>query len=294
MSELTIVSEPYPRPEWRETVVRGVDQHNVAATGLPDYYPVGFVIRGNRGEVVGGLLGDIWGGWMLVGSLWVDSSLRGRGFGAALMPRAHRYALEKSCTNAFLRTGSYEARPFYEQLGYSVYAELEDHPIAPHVRYFLSRGLVHDDSDTPRIDVPIAMEPYVSSETAAAIKFGITSHAYAAMGLPEQAWMPHNFFLRDSDGEILGGALGKLWGAWMLLDYLWVDRAIRGNGYASRLLNTTEENAISSGCTSALLGTFSFQARPFYEKLGYKVFGEEKDHPRGHSHFLMKKRLALP
>jgi hypothetical protein len=29
-----------------------------------------------------------------------------------------------------------------------------------------------------------------------------------------------------------------------------------------------------------------------YEKLGYEVFGEEKDHPKGHSHFLMKKRLA--
>jgi hypothetical protein len=42
--------------------VRGVDQHNVAVTGLSDYYPVGFVIRGGRGEVLGGLLGDIWGG----------------------------------------------------------------------------------------------------------------------------------------------------------------------------------------------------------------------------------------
>lgn len=58
MRELTIISEPHPRPEWREAVVRGVDNHNVAATELPDYYPVGFVIRGNRGEVLGGLLGD--------------------------------------------------------------------------------------------------------------------------------------------------------------------------------------------------------------------------------------------
>ena len=292
MSELTIIAEPYPRPEWRETVVRGVDQHNVAVTGLPDYYPVGFVIRGSRGEVLGGLLGDIWGGWMLVASLWVDASLRGRGYGSALMARAHRYALEKSCTHSHLRTGSYEARPFYEQLGYSVYAELKDHPVSPHVRYFLSRELTLDSSHAPESDAPIAMEPYVPGETVAAIKFGITSHAYAAMGLPEQAWMPHNFFLRDADGEILGGALGNLWGSWFYLEYMWVDRSIRGRGHASRLIRSAEEAAVSSGCASAFLSTFSFQARPLYEKLGYQLFGEEKDHPSGHSHFLMKKRLA--
>ena len=292
MSELTIISEPYPRPEWRETVVRGVDQHNVAATGLPDYYPVGFVIRGNRGEVLGGLLGDIWGGWLLVGSLWVDSSLRGRGYGGALMAQAHRYALEKSCTHSNLRTGSYEARPFYEQLGYSVYAELKDHPVAPHMRYFLSRKLTPDAAVSHATDALITMEPYAPSETVGAIKFGITSHAYAAMGLPEQAWMPHNFLLRDADGEILGGALGNLWGSWFYLDYMWVDRGIRGHGHASRLIRAAEESAISSGCASAFLSTFSFQARPLYEKLGYEVFGEEKDHPKGHSHFLMKKRLA--
>ncbi|MGO9607559.1 MAG: GNAT family N-acetyltransferase [Candidatus Binataceae bacterium] len=292
MRELTIISEPYPRPEWRETVVRGVDQHNVAATGLPDYYPVGFVIRGSRGEVLGGLLGGIWGGWMMVWSLWVDASLRGRGYGAALMARAHRYALEKSCTHSHLRTGSYEARPFYEQLGYSAYGELKDHPVAPHARYFLSRTLTPDAANGPLTDVAIAMEPYVSNETAAAIKFGITSHAYAAMGLPEQAWLPHNFFLRDSDGEIMGGALGNLWGTWMYLDYLWVDRSIRGKGHASRLVTMAEENAAAYGCTGAFLDTFSFQARPLYEKLGYEVFGEEKDHPKGHSLYLLKKRLV--
>ena len=50
MRELTIISEPYPSAAWRETVVRGVDQHNVAITGLADYYPVGFVMRGARGD----------------------------------------------------------------------------------------------------------------------------------------------------------------------------------------------------------------------------------------------------
>ena len=37
--------------------------------------------------------------------------------------------------------------------------------------------------------------------------------------------------------------------------------------------------------------TFSFQARPFYEKLGYRVFGTLENHPSGHQHYLMTKKL---
>jgi GNAT superfamily N-acetyltransferase len=290
--ELSIVAEPHPSPAWRETVVRGVDQHNVAVTGLSDYYPVGFFVHGAGGMILGGLLGGIWGGWMLVRSLWVAPGLRGQKLGAALMARAHDYAREKSCTHAHLRTASYEARPFYEKLGYRVYGELKNHPVAPHARYFLSANLT-DVAPAPHRDGPeIAMDPYPSSEKEAAIRGGITWHSYAAMGLPEPRWTEHNFFLRDSGGEILGGALGNLWGDWLYLDFVWVDRALRGRGHATRLIQTSERAAMAAGCTSTFLDTFSFQARPLYERLGYHVFGVQEDHPKGHSLYLMTKRLS--
>ncbi len=293
MRELKIICEPYPPAAWREAVVRGVDQHNVAVTGLADYYPVGFFIRSAAGEVIGGLLGDIWGGWMHVGSLWVKAGSRGRGYASALMARAHRYAIEKSCTHAFLQTGSYEARPFYERLGYAVYAELKDHPVAPHRRFFLSRRLDHGTlGHPPVVDREVAMDPYPSKQTEAVIRQGISSHAYAAMGLPDQSWLPHNFFLQDNEGEIMGGVLGNIWGAWMYLGYVWVDRSIRGSGHATRMIIEAEKRAVASGCLHAFLGTFTFQARPLYEKLGYQVVGEERDHPKGHSHYLMTKRLG--
>jgi len=78
----------------------------------------------------------------------------------------------------------------------------------------------------------------------------------------------------------------------MYVAYLWVDRSLRGNGYGSKLITTAEKHAIGKGCSNASLGTFSFQARPLYEKLGYRMFGEEKDHPKGHSHYLMTKELV--
>ncbi len=293
MGNVRIIGEPYPPHAWNETVIRGVDQHNIAVTGLADYYPVGLFIKGRGGEILGGLLGDIWGGWLHVGSLWVSESIRGRGYGAELMARAHQYALEKSCAHAHLQTGSYEARPLYEKLGYNVYAELKNYPIRPHSRYFMSKRLDHSDGRPLHVkDLAIVMDPYHSKEAEFTIRQGITAHANAAIGLPDGEWSPFNFFLRDDAGEILGGALGNVWDDWMYVAYLWVDRSLRGNGYGSNLITTAEQHAIAKGCSNASLGTFSFQARPLYEKLGYHMFGEEKDHPKGHSHYLMTKRLG--
>jgi GNAT superfamily N-acetyltransferase len=257
MRDVRIVSESYPPKAWTETVVRGVDNHNLAVTGLADYYPVGFFVKGHGGEILGGLLGDIWGGWMLVGSLWVSPSLRGRGYGAELMTRAHDYGVEKSCAHSYLRTGSYEARPLYEKLGYNVYAELKNQPIAPHSRYFMARRLDEDAEPHPRVkDLAIVMDPYPSNEAVHAVRQGISTHASAAIGLPETGWTPINFFLRDGEGEILGGVLGNLWGDWMYVAFVWVDRSLRGHGHASKMLIAAEEHALARGCSNAFLDTW--------------------------------------
>ena len=49
--------------------------------------------------------------------------------------------------------------------------------------------------------------------------------------------------------------------------------------------------ALSQGCHSVWLDTFEFQARGFYERLGYTCFGELKNYPAG-SRLFMSKRLG--
>jgi hypothetical protein len=56
-------------------------------------------------------------------------------------------------------------------------------------------------------------------------------------------------------------------------------------------MKRAELYAVELGCTDAFLDTFSFQARPFYEKLGYRVFGVLENHPAGHQHYFMTKQL---
>ncbi len=292
MNPPKVIVNADPPKAWFEIVSRGLDRHNTAATRIVEFYPVAFVIRDDGNHVRGGLLGSLWGQWLHVGSLWVDRALRERGLGVELMAAAEAYARAKGCVASFLQTASYEARPFYEKLGYRAYAALNDHPIKGHDRFHLSKRYTEANRLRPSPDAGIAFEPYASKEVQETIHRGVRTHAIAALGMPEAMWSPAHFFLKNDDGEIVGGALGNIWGDWYFLDILWVDRRLRGHDNGSQMLAIAEQHAIECGCKGAHLDTASFQARPFYEKLGYTVFGTLEDHPVGHSHYLLSKRLG--
>ena len=50
-----------------------------------------------------------------------------------------------------------------------------------------------------------------------------------------------------------------------------------------------EQEARRRGCRYAQLTTYSFQARGFYEKLGYSVVGQMDDYPPGRRSLWMRK-----
>jgi GNAT superfamily N-acetyltransferase len=128
MGEPTIVFEPYAAVAQRELVDEIINRRNVRLIGHDEWHPVAFFLKTDEGEILGGLLGQIWARWLSIGTLAVREPFRGRGYGTKLMARAEQYALESGCTNAWLSTFSFQARPFYERLGYQVFGTLEDYP----------------------------------------------------------------------------------------------------------------------------------------------------------------------
>lgn len=107
---------------------------------------------------------------------------------------------------------------------------------------------------------------------------------------------PENFSevglaLRDESGGVLGGITASTHWGWLHVHVLWVSDSVRGRGHGRELLETCEEIAKERGCRYAKLHTFDFQARRFYESLGYKVINEITDFPKGHAQFLMFKGL---
>ena len=78
--------------------------------------------------------------------------------------------------------------------------------------------------------------------------------------------------VRDDDGTLRGGVIGRLSGDSVYMEIVWNDETVRGTGRGTQLMRLVEDEARRLGAKEAWLYTMSFQAKPFYEKLGYREF----------------------
>ncbi|KVL86330.1 GNAT family N-acetyltransferase [Burkholderia stagnalis] len=92
-------------------------------------------------------------------------------------------------------------------------------------------------------------------------------------------------------GEVLGGLVGRTSLGLFFVDLLYVPESLRKDGLGSRLLKDAEAEAKRRGCARAVLYTITFQAPAFYEKHGYRVFGEVPCEPAGAARVFMVKAL---
>ena len=79
---------------------------------------------------------------------------------------------------------------------------------------------------------------------------------------------------------------------WLFVELLFVPDRLRGRGMGANLMSRAEAEAVSRGGHGAWLDTFEFQARGFYEGLGYSCFGKLNDYPPGFARYFMKKALS--
>jgi GNAT superfamily N-acetyltransferase len=98
-------------------------------------------------------------------------------------------------------------------------------------------------------------------------------------------------FMHDQENKTVGGIAADLFGGWAYISLLWVEESLRNRGLGSELLSRLEAEAIRMGCTNAHLDTYSYEAKPFYEKAGYKVFGRLDDYPVGYCKYFLTKAL---
>ena len=94
------------------------------------------------------------------------------------------------------------------------------------------------------------------------------------------------------EGRIVAGINACMY-AWYItyVHILFVEESYRGQDLASQLLKRVEETAKAKGSMLIHLDTFSFQARDFYLKQGYEIFGTLDDCPKGHKRYYLKKAL---
>lgn len=94
------------------------------------------------------------------------------------------------------------------------------------------------------------------------------------------------------DGQFIGGICADVY-IWKILyvSVFFLDERYRKQGLGELLLQRVENEAKSVGAELVHLDTFDFQAKDFYLKQGYEIFGVLDDCPKGHQRFYLKKVL---
>jgi len=140
MTTYTFKFEATPTAEDVRAIYAGLRSFNQQHAPADQYQPLVIVLRDEAGGVVGGLAGDTYWGWLHVDALWLDEPARGLDFGTHMLQMAELEALQRGCRHAHLDTMSFQARPFYEKMGYTVFGVLDDLPQGQQ-RIFMQKDL---------------------------------------------------------------------------------------------------------------------------------------------------------
>ncbi|THF52606.1 GNAT family N-acetyltransferase [Allorhizobium terrae] len=140
----------------------------------------------------------------------------------------------------------------------------------------------------PRIEI---IETGVTSEHEASILRPLLE--YNNQAARHASYNEFAILLRDSESnDVTGGLYGQFDHGWAFVKLLIVPEAYRRLGLGRQLMELVETLARRHNCEGLWLDTFDFQAKPFYEKLGFTVFGELEAGNRADGRYFLKKRFT--
>ena len=116
---------------------------------------------------------------------------------------------------------------------------------------------------------------------------GLRAFNVAFIGDPNEVQLAA--FARDEAGTTIGGMLGHIKWRWLYVGKLWLPESTRGQGLGTRIMDAVERYAWSHDCLGVYLDTFEYQALPFYQKLGYEIYGTLDGFPPGYRQFYLRK-----
>ncbi len=123
----------------------------------------------------------------------------------------------------------------------------------------------------------------------AIIKNGVMDYNKRFLG----DWKPSAFslYIRNAEGTLIAGVCGDYIHAYTRINWAWVHEDFRGRGVGKRALNAVEEFAKTKGCRYLQLDTMDFQARPFYQKLGFWIVATLPNWINGYDCYIMRKDI---
>ena len=104
-------------------------------------------------------------------------------------------------------------------------------------------------------------------------------------------YIPLNYHIKDKRGLIIAGINALSCWQMIHISEFYVDPEYRNQGIGSILINKIEDEAKIKGAIVSHTDTFDWQAKDFYLKHGYAIFGVIENCPPGHKRFFLKKHF---
>lgn len=102
---------------------------------------------------------------------------------------------------------------------------------------------------------------------------------------------PFAFSYFDDQNNFIAGIEGyDIYGG-LYIDLLFVNNEHRKNGYGTKLVGKAIEFGTGLGCRFAYLSTMDFEAKPFYQKLGFEIEYIRQGYHNDSSMYYLKKQL---
>ena len=223
--------------------------------------------------------------------LWVEEAYRRKGIASALIQEAEKKAGELGCYLVMVGTFDFQAKPFYENRGYTVNDTMSGVPKG-HEHYFMTKRLdrtviEHNPSNANKYEIIPGGEEDAKLLSGRLRRhdevFAPREHEYVSIGKK----------VTDGNSRIIAGLVGGVDG-WngTDIDALWVDDSYRRQGIGTRLLREFEREAKEKGAGVVFIEAYDWNV-VFFRKNGYEtVTGMLEDYPRGHTMYCMQKPLC--
>lgn len=296
------------------TLSAGLGAFNDKALGDSTYDPYTIVMKTKSGDVIAGLIAGLSkstepkiGNTCYIQALWVDKRYQNQRLANVLLQKLMHYAKNQDFMGIGVSVNGYDefTKEFFEKMGFKVTAFIPGPIEDPkYQRYEMFLHLVdmnylkalpdtiHGMSISTYDSKLSHLIHYAAIET---IIGNFKSDIVKKLGSFNQDYF--TVFITLPSGEVVGGAISNITKTpeicFCYIDVIWINEKYRAHKLGSKVMQEVEKYAKEKHCTYIYLGTGAWQARPFYEKLGYNVVSvlPNPNNYKEYEQYVMRKAL---
>jgi GNAT superfamily N-acetyltransferase len=111
----------------KRAVLGGLIGYNTEKMGRQKYRRFAVSLQ-DDGEIVGGIIGEVWMTVLFIQFFWIEARFRGKGHGTALIEKIEQEARQFGAVRSYVDTMSVQAPAFYRACGYEAFGAIDGYP----------------------------------------------------------------------------------------------------------------------------------------------------------------------